>query len=496
FGYSKRNACCCYFRLLIPDRMLGAGSNPFGSGQATATPQTGTGGFTFGSTPTATPGFNASLQGGAVPRPFVFNPSATPTATGATPTQATPTAGLGGVATPSATPFTFSSASSSTPASTGPAFGSTPLAAPAASGSAPTGFGFSMATPTAAASSASVTKATPSTAPAPGGFSFGAAPTPTLVPSAAAPSSSSSTSTPAATTGLPPTLGQAGAKASFTFPTTTTTAATTGLSLGATTAVSTTTAAAPATGFSLGVAATTTTSTTPSVGLLGAAPPATTTTATAALSGVGTTTGPAAVTSGDSSMNFRQLEEQINKWSLELEEQEKAFLQQATQVNAWDRLLLDNGEKIHGLNQDVDRVKVEQMRLDNELDFIHSQQRELEDLLTPLEASVEQLPPLSYQHHADIEREHTYQLAESIDGQLKRMVLDLKEIIEHLNTTNSSEENTDPVHQITKILNAHMDSLRWIDQNAGLLNRRVEDISKQMELQRKEQERNYRLVFN
>lgn len=45
-------------------------------------------------------------------------------------------------------------------------------------------------------------------------------------------------------------------------------------------------------------------------------------------------------------MNFRQLEEQINKWMLELEEQEKAFLQQATQVNAWDRLLLDNGEKV------------------------------------------------------------------------------------------------------------------------------------------------------
>lgn len=195
-------------------------------------------------------------------------------------------------------------------------------------------------------------------------------------------------------------------------------------------------------------------------------------------------------------MNFRQLEEQINKWMLELEEQEKAFLQQATQVNAWDRLLLDNGEKIHQLNHDVDRVKIDQQRLDNELDFIRSQQKELEDLLTPLETSMEQLPPLSYQHHADIEREHTYQLAEGIDGQLKRMVLDLKEIIDHLNTTNSTEENTDPIHQITKILNAHMDSLRWIDQNAGLLNRRVEDISKQMELQRKEQERNYRLVYN
>ena len=45
-------------------------------------------------------------------------------------------------------------------------------------------------------------------------------------------------------------------------------------------------------------------------------------------------------------MSYRQLEEAINKWTLELEEQEKVFLNQATQVNAWDRLLMSNGEKI------------------------------------------------------------------------------------------------------------------------------------------------------
>lgn len=45
-------------------------------------------------------------------------------------------------------------------------------------------------------------------------------------------------------------------------------------------------------------------------------------------------------------MNYRQLEEAINKWTLELEEQEKVFINQATQVNAWDRLLIENGEKV------------------------------------------------------------------------------------------------------------------------------------------------------
>ena len=38
-----------------------------------------------------------------------------------------------------------------------------------------------------------------------------------------------------------------------------------------------------------------------------------------------------------------------------------------------------------------------------------------------------------------------YQLAENIDAQLKRMVQDLKEIIDHLNTTNSNQDNNDPV---------------------------------------------------
>ena len=59
-----------------------------------------------------------------------------------------------------------------------------------------------------------------------------------------------------------------------------------------------------------------------------------------------TTAAPSVSTLGGKSMNYRQLEEQINKWMLELEDQERMFLQQATQVNAWDRLLVDNGEKV------------------------------------------------------------------------------------------------------------------------------------------------------
>ena len=46
------------------------------------------------------------------------------------------------------------------------------------------------------------------------------------------------------------------------------------------------------------------------------------------------------------SLTFRQLEESINKWAIDLDEQEKMFLNQAASVAAWDRLLVTNGEKV------------------------------------------------------------------------------------------------------------------------------------------------------
>ncbi|KAM6224883.1 nuclear pore glycoprotein p62 [Rhynchocyon petersi] len=195
-------------------------------------------------------------------------------------------------------------------------------------------------------------------------------------------------------------------------------------------------------------------------------------------------------------LTYAQLESLINKWSLELEDQERHFLQQATQVNAWDRTLIENGEKITSLHREVEKVKLDQKRLDQELDFILSQQKELEDLLSPLEEAAKEQSGTIYLQHADEEREKTYKLAENIDAQLKRMAQDLKDIIEHLNTAGAPADSSDPLQQICKILNAHMDSLQWVDQNSALLQRRVEEASRVCERRRKEQERGFRITFD
>lgn len=223
----------------------------------------------------------------------------------------------------------------------------------------------------------------------------------------------------------------------------------------------------PAPGPKLGLTTTTTASatTTASTGFA----LATTTIASVAPTQTTTTTSSIPATG---SLTFAQLEDSINKWTIDLEEQGKFFVNQAKQLNAWDTLLISNGEKILNLNSSIERVKQQQSQLDQELDFILAQQKELEELIVPLEKELVDIPV------TDIDRNQMYQFAEIIDSQLKQISDDLKEIIENINESNKDEEISNPINQISKILNAHMNSLTWIDRNTAQISRQLEEISK------------------
>jgi nuclear pore complex protein Nup62 len=146
----------------------------------------------------------------------------------------------------------------------------------------------------------------------------------------------------------------------------------------------------------------------------------------------------ATATTETSTITFKVLEDHINNWMNDLDTQEKEFLNQACQLNALDRMMIDNGEKIVDLNDDVDRLNKEQEKLEQELDFIMTQQNYLEQSIKKLEDGVDKMPILtsSQQYGSDTDRIQTYQLLIGIDNQLKTMSKDLKQIIDRLNTTN------------------------------------------------------------
>ncbi|KAM6125007.1 nuclear pore glycoprotein p62-like isoform 3-T3 [Phoenicopterus ruber ruber] len=464
---------------------LGANAPKLNFGGSTATQATGiTGGFGFGSSvPTSAPSSQA-----AAPSGFVFGSAGTTTTTTAATTSAQ-SGTTGG--------FTFSSGTTS---QAGTASFNIGTAAPQA---APTGLTFGTAPAVAATTAATVGAATQSTTPfslggqpagerlglkwqlwsrslsawratgdgvevlhppASAGLNLGSLPSTaaTSAPVATLTASTSQgpalsfgtklgvTSTAATTASTTTTsiLGSAGPTlfASIVSSSAPTSSTTTGLSLGA---PSSGTASLGTLGFGLKVPGTTAAATSTATGTTAASgfalnlKPLT----TSGTIGAGTSTAAITTTAATSAppvMTYAQLESLINKWSLELEDQEKHFLHQATQVNAWDRTLIENGEKITSLHREVEKVKLDQKRLDQELDFILSQQKELEDLLTPLEESVKEQSGTIYLQHADEERERTYKLAENIDAQLKHMAQDLKDIIEHLNTSGGPADTSDP----------------------------------------------------
>lgn len=189
-------------------------------------------------------------------------------------------------------------------------------------------------------------------------------------------------------------------------------------------------------------------------------------------------------------INFCKLEELVNKWNQALEEQEKLFTNQATQLNAWDQLLIENGEKLVSLNEAVEKVKAEQTAVEQELEFISAQHIELEECILPLQKELAKTPQI------DVERSQIYSIAENLDTQLKQMTEDLKAVIEQLNEANKAQDPNDPIVQIGRILNAHLNSMQWIETSTSLIGSKLDDITKVHEIIKRDNEKTMRRYFH
>ena len=213
----------------------------------------------------------------------------------------------------------------------------------------------------------------------------------------------------------------------------------------------------------------------------------------------------AASTSGLSSVTqtpakkytYRQLEDVINNWVMELDDQQKVFLNQAKQVNAWDLALLENEDSIIALHDELERAKTDQDRLDHDLNSILNQQQELEEMLTPLETYISSQPMHASTQHADQERNKTYSMAEKIDGSMKDMLQSLREVLEKINSVNAANsDRNSPISHITGILNVHMDMLLFIDESSNSLQQKLDELSRKLGSKKQDQEAKLKTAFN
>ncbi|XP_017489845.1 PREDICTED: nuclear pore glycoprotein p62-like, partial [Rhagoletis zephyria] len=184
-----------------------------------------------------------------------------------------------------------------------------------------------------------------------------------------------------------------------------------------------------------------------------------TTTASAPVSLPVTSTAPTTATAAVPQITFGKLEDQINLWMNELTQFESDFHSQGQTINSWDSLLISNGQKLIEMKQTTEKLRSAHRGLDHQLDFIIAQQKELEQLLDQIEQNKYE----SGSNYVNTEREHTYSMVETVNNDLNAIGSDLKDFIKKLNETKSNQDSNDPIVQISKILNSHMNVLQWVE---------------------------------
>lgn len=197
------------------------------------------------------------------------------------------------------------------------------------------------------------------------------------------------------------------------------------------------------------------------------------------------------------------MDEIITRWATDLSKYQKEFKEQASKIADWDRLLVENGEKIQKLYLGTYEAERASNEIERQLAGVESQQDELSAWLDRYEQEVEDLfakriGETEQVGGPDQERERTYKLAEKLTDRLDEMGKDLGKMIKEINDMSNGlskgSKPDDPVSsrqstslnsfanaltatpqlsQIVRVLNGHLSQLQWIDTNAAALQAKV-----------------------
>lgn len=200
------------------------------------------------------------------------------------------------------------------------------------------------------------------------------------------------------------------------------------------------------------------------------------------------TTTPAAA---PSLLRGKSVQEIVAMWQEELDASVKDFGRQAGEIAAWDRVLLKGGDEMSHLVNSISKAEERQGGIEQTLDYVEQQQTELNSLLDSYESQMGDMLQSGIGSGigakgsgsadagaADGEREKSYALAERLNTQLDDMSRSLGSMIDEVNGLSAPRgrdaSGEDPITQISTILNAHLGSLKWIDESAVQLRDRLE----------------------
>lgn len=197
------------------------------------------------------------------------------------------------------------------------------------------------------------------------------------------------------------------------------------------------------------------------------------------------------------------LEDIINRWSSDLDERVRDFTNLASEIKAWDSVLISNGDEISKLYNSLQALDPVSTTIGESLDYVENEQKHMSSILDDYENQLDAFLEgrqgqngsgvMGQMGTANSERERTYQLAESLNNQMDDLSRSLTSLINEVNSLSSSSgllpsDSSDgmmagqqnPVTAIAAILNAHLSSLSWIEKMGDTLADQVAEIEGRM----------------
>ncbi|KIY52338.1 hypothetical protein FISHEDRAFT_35401, partial [Fistulina hepatica ATCC 64428] len=186
----------------------------------------------------------------------------------------------------------------------------------------------------------------------------------------------------------------------------------------------------------------------------------------------------------------KTIEEIVNRWTADLDAQVKEFNKFATEIAVWDRAIMENGNNLSGIANQVLNAERDQLEIEQSLDTIEQHQASLSAMLDTYEKSSQELlggPNGSLRAldtgPADSERDKSYMLASDLHANLDDLTGSLVQMIESVNSlelNDSAEAKDDPMAQIAQILSNHLESLQWIDTSVRDVEGKVTEIERRI----------------
>ena len=206
------------------------------------------------------------------------------------------------------------------------------------------------------------------------------------------------------------------------------------------------------------------------------------------------------------------MDEILTQWSTSLAQHQKTFASLAQQVSTWDRMLVENAGKITSLYGRCFQAERDVAEVERQLSGVEHGQVELESVLERYEGWVDEIleaEGVGEVGGVDGERERTYvttqthpkarltnmsssyKSAEVCANRLTDMGHSLTSMIEEINLASSklgsnsassaasASRQDDPLAQIVRVLNQHLQQLQGIDSGAAELGKRVEGAQKE-----------------